>query len=178
LDPDPVREPDQFAVTVVSTFAGDEPLNLVLEAARRLPDVHFYVTGDTALADQGFLDSAPRNVVFTGYLKGENYWCRLLSSGAIMVLTTNPYSLVAGGLEGMYSSKPLLLSRQPALLEYFTKGTVFIDHTPESIAEGVRQTRERESALSRESAELAAQKRAQWSSAFQEFVGILGEAHA
>jgi glycosyltransferase involved in cell wall biosynthesis len=177
MDTDPAERPDEFAVTVVSTFAGDEPLNLIMEAAHSLPDVSFYVTGDTALAERGFLDLSPRNVTFTGYLKGNTYWCQLFSSDAIMVLTTNPHSLVAGGLEGMYSSRPLILSRQPALLGYFTQGTVFIDHTVESITEGVRQAREHACVLSKEVADLASEKRAKWAGAFQEFVEILGETH-
>ena len=171
-----VAKPGEFRVTVVSTFAGDEPLDLVLEAARRLPEVCFFILGDTTLAEKDFLDYAPRNVVFPGYLKGNDYWKQLFSSQAIMTLTTNPYSLVSGGTEGMHVGKPLILSRQPALLEYFTKGTVFIDHTVDSIVEGVRQAREHQSTLSRESAELAAEKRTNWESNFQEFVKILGEA--
>jgi glycosyltransferase involved in cell wall biosynthesis len=168
--------PSQFRVTVVSTFAGDEPLDLIIQAARRLPDVCFYITGDTTLASQEFLDSAPENVKFPGYLKGNSWWDLLFSSNAIMTLTTNPYSLVSGGTEGMYIGKPLILSRQPALTEYFTKGTVFIDHTVDSIIDGVHQARERESILSQESKELAAEKRSNWECAFQEFEEILGEA--
>lgn len=168
-------KPDEFRVTVVSTFAGDEPLDLVLEAARRLPEVCFFILGDTKLATKEFLGSAPRNVSFPGYLKGNDYWQQLFSSQAILTLTTSPHSLVAGGTEGMYLGKPLILSRQPALLEYFTKGTIFVDHTVDGMVEGVRHARECECALSRESAELAAEKHAIWESTFQKLVKILGE---
>jgi glycosyltransferase involved in cell wall biosynthesis len=172
-----VVKPGEFRVTVVSTFAGDEPLDLVLEAARRLPEVDFFILGDTTLARKEILENASQNVVFPGYLKGNDYWQQLFSSQAILTLTTNPVSLVSGGTEGMYVGKPLILSRQPALVEYFTKGTVFVDHTVDSIVEGVQQAREHQSVLSRESAELAAEKRTTWESTFQEFVKILGEGH-
>lgn len=173
VDQNVVMKSDEFRVTVVSTFAGDEPLDLVVQAAGRLPDVCFYITGDTKLAKQELLDSAPQNVIFTGYLKGNNYWNQLDLSQAIMTLTTNPHSLVAGGLEGMYMSKPLILSRQPALMEYFTKGTVFIDHTVESMVEGVQQARDNEKTLARESGELAADHCAQWNQTALEFRNIL-----
>ena len=173
---DSVTKSGTFWVTVVSTFAGDEPLELVVEAARSLPDVCFFILGDLALANKALLDSAPQNVVFTGYLKGNDYWKQLFSSQAIMTLTTDPYSLVAGGTEGMYVGKPLILSRQPALLEYFTKATVFIDHSVDSIVKGVKQTQDNLPILSRESAELAAEKSANWKITFQEFEHILGEA--
>ena len=166
-----------YRVTVVSTFAGDEPLEVVIEAARRLPEVCFYITGDTKLADHTLLESAPRNVTFTGYLRGDAYWGQLYSSNAIMTLTTNPHSLVAGGLEGMYAGKPLILSRQPALLDYFTKGTVFVDHTVESLVDGLRRVRAREDVLSLEAAALASEKDAQWSRAFKGFQTILEGAH-
>jgi glycosyltransferase involved in cell wall biosynthesis len=175
-DSSAVRVPGRFQVTVVSTFAGDEPLGLVLEAARRLPEVGFFILGDIKLAKRGFIDSAPPNVQFPGYLQGNDYWNQLFSSDAIMTLTTNPHSLVAGGTEGLFTGRPLILSRQPALLGYFTKGTVFIDHTVDSMIQGVLQARERESVLAKESTELAAEKSANWQKAFQRFVKILEEA--
>jgi glycosyltransferase involved in cell wall biosynthesis len=165
---------DKYNITVVSTFAGDEPLDLVLESAQRLPEVLFFILGDTRLVKKEFIQQAPHNIVFPGYLKGDDYWMQLLSSHAVMTLTTNPYSLVAGGLEGMYVGKPLILSRQPALIDYFIKGTVFIDHTVESMVAGIQQVQENEFTLTRESSELAAEKRARWESAFREFVKILG----
>ncbi len=172
---DGARMLDKFSVTIISTFAGDEPLDVVLEAARRLPDMCFYITGDPKLAKKELLDSAPQNVVFTGYLKGDAYWNQLLTSHTILTLTTNPHSLVAGGTEGMYIGKPLILSRQPALLEYFTKGAVFVDHSYESLVEGLKQAQERENDLARESKELAAEKSASWECEFQKLVTIMRE---
>jgi len=168
--------PGEFNVTVISTFAADEPLHLVLGAARLIPDVHCYILGDTALADRRMLDSAPGNVTFTGYLKGDAYWNQLFSSQALMTLTTTPRSLVAGGLEGMIVGKPLILSRQPVLVDYFTKGTVFVDHTVESIAEGIQQARECEATLAQEVAELAVEKRERWEETFEELLDLLGDA--
>ena len=165
---------DEFWITVVNTFAGDEPLEVVLEAARQLPNVCFYVTGETALAKKELLDSATQNVIFTGYLKGATYWEQLFSSNAVMTLTTNPHSLVAGGSEGMYMGKPLILSNQPALTEYFSKGAVFVEHTAMGIVEGVRKTREQESKLAKESKELAIEKQTNWEDRFSVFYKLLG----
>lgn len=170
--------PSQFNVTVISTFAGDEPLHLVSEAVRRLPGVCCYILGDTGLADKRLLDSAPENVTFPGYLKGDAYWNQLGSSQAIMTLTTNADSLVAGGLDGMYLGKPLILSRQSVLVDYFNKGTVFVDHTVESIADGIRQAQEHEKTLAQQVAELAIEKRERWEGTFQSFLGLLEDACA
>ncbi len=173
-----VPSPGQFNVTVISTFAPDEPVDLVSEAARRLPQVCCYILGDTALADKRLLNSAPDNVTFPGYLKGDAYWNRLGSSQAIVTLTTNQDSLVAGGLDGMYLGKPLILSRQPVLVDYFSKGAVFVDHTIESIVLGIQQALEHQKTLAVASSELAGEKRARWERIFNEFLRMLGEAGA
>jgi glycosyltransferase involved in cell wall biosynthesis len=171
----PAATLDGFKVVVISTFAPDEPLHLVVAAACVVPEVQCYILGDAALADRRLIDSAPKNVFFPGYLKADAYWSMLCSAGAIMTLTTNSDSLVAGGTEGMRLGKPLILSRQPVLVEYFDKGAVFVDHTVKSIAEGIREARERQEALAQEAATLAIEKREVWDSRFQEFVSLLGE---
>ncbi len=163
-------DPTQFDVTVVSTFARDEPLELVLGAAEQLPEIRFFILGDTALAKKTLLNAAPDNVVFPGYLLSDAYWNRLYSSRAILVLTTHPYSLLGGAQEAMVLGKPLILSRQPALTDYFTRGTVFVDHSIESIVAGVRELKQHEQSLSQEMADLAVEKRERWEVGFQELL--------
>ncbi|MGB5931840.1 MAG: glycosyltransferase [Anaerolineae bacterium] len=169
-----VANPNQYSVTVVSTFTGDEPLELVLGAAEQLPEVRFFILGDTALAKRTLLRAAPDNVVFPGYLLGDEYWNRLYSSQAVMVLTTHPYSLLSGAVEGMALGKPLILSRQPVLTDYFTKGTIFVDNSVESIVDGVRELRGQEHRLTQEIVELAAEKRERWETVFQELLALIG----
>lgn len=169
-----VADPNKFSVTVVNTFAGDEPLEPVLGAAKQLPEIHFFILGDTALAKKAILRMAPSNVVFTGYLLGNDYWNRLYSSRAVMVLTSYPYSLLGGAQEGMALGKPLIISRQPTLTEYFTKGAIFVDHSVESIVKGIRRLREQEYCLTQEIVELAAEKRERWETKFQELLALIG----
>jgi hypothetical protein len=47
----------------------------------------------------------------------------------------------------MVLEKPLVTSRTPALQHYFTAGTVFVDHEPQSIAQGIRLAFERKEEL-------------------------------
>jgi hypothetical protein len=168
-------DPEQFSVTVVSIFAEDEPLDVVVEAARTLPDVQFYITGDKRRAARGFLERAPANVHFPGYLCGNAFWNRLYSSRAIMTLTTEPYSLVSGGIEAMVMGKPNLLSRQPLLETYFTKGAVFVEHTAESIAAGVETARQEEEQLASANQELAIEKRQRWEVEFQRLLMLMAD---
>lgn len=160
-------------ITVVNTFAPDEPLKPIYQAARKLPDVRFYILGDKRFAPRGTFDNVPENVSFTGYLLGEKYWQRIMSSNAVMCLTTYPYSLLAGGQDGMLAGVPLILSRQPALTDYFTKGTIFVEHTPDSIVEGIQQIKRKEQELRREISELLEEKRLLWKKNYRAIEEIL-----
>lgn len=172
-DPSPDDRSGHFDITVVNTFAADEPLDIILQAAEQLPGVRFFILGNKQMAPKTALDSAPENVIFTDYLLGNDYWSRLAGSRAVMVLTTYPYSLLGGAQDGVALQKPLILSNQPALTEYFTKGTVFIENTVEGIITGVRSLQAQEETLRREVRELADEQCKQWDENFRQFVKML-----
>ncbi|NJO84734.1 MAG: glycosyltransferase [Blastochloris sp.] len=157
-----------FEIAVVNTFAVDEPLDIILEAARQLPDVRFSIMGDTTRGDKAMIACAPPNVVFTGYLLREAYWNCLARSRAVMVLTTYPNSLLGGAQDGVVMGKPLLLSRQPTLTEFFTKGTVFVENTTEGLIEGISQVRANEQRLLSEVADFEIEQAAAWEENFKE----------
>lgn len=168
-----VGNSDCFEIAVVNTFAVDEPLDIILDAARQLPNVRFYVMGDTAQGDPAMIASAPDNVVFTGYLRGDDYWSRLYSSRAVMVLTTYPHSLLMGAQDAIALHKPVIVSDQPALREYFTKGTVFVENTVEGIVNGTSYTVEQVNKLKREAAELSEEHIRAWEHNFNRFLSII-----
>ncbi|HOA24011.1 MAG TPA: hypothetical protein PKI52_08370 [Aggregatilineales bacterium] len=172
---DSAGEPQPFRVTVINTFAADEPLEPVLEAARRLPDVCFTVLGDTALADARTLARAPDNVEFPGYLLGDDYWRQLARSHVVMALTTYPYSLLAGGHDGLSLGKPLILSAQPALTEFYDRGVVFVENDAQSLVEGVQRIRQDEARYRREIRELADEKRREWQASFERLRALVDE---
>lgn len=163
-----------YDIAVVNTFAVDEPLEPILDAARELPDVRFLVMGDLKLAKPGLVQSAPKNVVFTDYLRKDAYWTCLYNAQAVMTLTTFPHSLLGGAQDGVALRKPLLISRQPALTEYFYKGAVFVEHTAASIVVGVKEVRVRQEALVQEVGELAIERAERWNRAFAEVEKAFG----
>lgn len=163
-----------FMVTVINTFAGDEPLEPIIQAARQLPDLLFFILGDKSKAKKGMIQDAPENVTFPGYLLSNNYWSQLYASNVIMTLTKTRYSLVSGGIEGMAVKRPLILSRQPALKDYFTKGTIFVDHSVDSIVDAVQQVQKQEDRLKREIAELSVEKRERWNVEFRRLLHLIG----
>lgn len=157
----PVRE--GFNVAFVSTFAPDEPTEAVLRAAAMLPDVHFYITGDTRKLPAGAVAGAPPNVTFTGFLDPYREYPGLLrAADAIMVLTTRNHTLQLGGCEAIAVGKPLITSDWPYLREVFSKGTVYVSDSAESIRDGVLEMRLRYGALAEDVAALRQESRREW----------------
>ncbi len=152
-----------FNVGFVSTFAPDEPLEAVLQAARLLPEVNFYITGDRRKKPAGFFEDAPPNVTFTGFLDPHRQYPGLLRAvEAVMVLTTRDHTLQLGGCEAAAVGKPLITSDWPYLREVFPKGTVFVGSRAESIAGGIREVMADHERLSREMAALRRESRQEW----------------
>lgn len=127
-------------VAFVGTFASDEPLDAVLEAAALVPDVHFYITGDTRHAQPEMVAGAPSNVTFTGFLELNGEYVGLLRAvDAVLVLTTRDHTLQLAGCEAISVGKPVVTSDWPYLRELFGRAAVFVDPSAEGISRGVRE---------------------------------------
>ncbi len=131
----------EFNVVFVGTFAPDEPLAAVLEAAAQLPDVHFYLTGDTSRQPERFFETLPPNVTCTGFLPDAQYIGLLRAADAVMVLTTRDHTLQLGGCEAVSLCQPLITSDWPFLRNFFPRGTVHVANTAAGIHAGVRTMR-------------------------------------
>jgi glycosyltransferase involved in cell wall biosynthesis len=164
---------DGMRVAVVNSFAPDEPLAEILEAAGALPDVRFHVTGGLRRAPEGLIASAPGNVDFTDYLPDDRYFALLASSDAVMCLTTRDHTMQRGACEALSLGTPIITSRWPLLQEYFHQGTVHVDSDAASIRAGVEELRcglasYREGILA-----LREERRAEWRSASASMRGML-----
>ena len=165
--------PGEPEFVYVGTFGGDEPVGIILEAARELPNVRFYILGDTELARREWIENAPPNVTFTGYVKGNTYWHRLNSARALIILTTHAHSLLGGAMDGLYIDKPVILSDQPTLREYFSKGAVLIPNTSDGIQSGIREILANEERYKQEMRELRLEVETRWKNNFQSLKSII-----
>jgi glycosyltransferase involved in cell wall biosynthesis len=130
---------NKFNIAFVSTFAHDEPLAEVLCAAKELPDVNFYITGNKNRKPKSFFEKSPTNVTFTGFLDPYIEYPGLLRAvDAVMVLTTRDHTLQLGGCEAVAVGKPLITSNWQNLKDVFPKGTVYVSSSAESIIEGIK----------------------------------------
>jgi glycosyltransferase involved in cell wall biosynthesis len=152
----------KFNLAFVSTFAPDEPLDAVVKAAKLLPEVHFYITGDDTRVSKGFLESLPVNVTCTGFLPDEQYIGLLRAVDAVMVLTTRDHTLQLGGCEAISVGKPLITSDWTYLRGIFAKGTVYVSNSAESIRDGVLLVQRGHEELEKESLALRRDSRQEW----------------
>jgi glycosyltransferase involved in cell wall biosynthesis len=151
-----------FNVAFISTFAPDEPLDAVLKAAAQLPEVHFYITGDTRRKPKSFFDNLPTNVTCTSFLPDDQYIGLLGAVDAIMALTTRDHTLQLGGCEAVSVGQPLITSDWPFLRDFFSQGTVYVANTSDSIRDGILKMQKRHKNLQREMMTFRQDKRKEW----------------
>lgn len=127
----------RFNVAMVNTFAPDEPLAEVLQAATQSPEVHFYVTGKLKQNNADIVRQAPTNVHFTDFLPNEDFYSLLNTAQAVMCLTTRNHTMQRGACEALSLGKPIITSNWPLLRQYFNKGTMHVNNDAEDIRRGV-----------------------------------------
>lgn len=164
-----------FNVVVVSTFADDEPLEEVFEAAAGLPGAHFYVTGKKSQARASLLAGAPQNVHFTDFLPDEAYYGLMRSGDAIMCLTTRDHTMQRGACEALSLGKPIITSDWPLLRGYFNKGAVHVANDGDGIRAGVQTMRANYPEYQSGIDDLRAEQAQEWQRQSAELVRLLND---
>jgi glycosyltransferase involved in cell wall biosynthesis len=154
--------PETFTVAVVCSFNYDEPVVAILEAAARLPEVQFYVTGNPKHLPAHLRASLPQNVTLTGFISTPAYGGLLTDADAVMTLTTLDHTMLRGAYEAIYQGTPVIVSDWPILRESFSEGAVHVDNSADAIAEAVRTMRDDHAAYRAGAARLREQKLERW----------------
>lgn len=125
-------------VVFICTYAADEPYREVIEAARLLPpSVQVHITGNPTSA--GLPEDLPPNVRIRGFLPSGEYEQLLCQADVLVDLTSMENCLVCGAYEAVGLHKPLVTSDTAALRAYFSRGTVFAQHTAPALAAAIEQ---------------------------------------
>jgi hypothetical protein len=125
----------KFKITLICTWAADEPVAEFLKAACKIENAEFYVTGK--VKNQNFPQKYS-HVNFPGFLSRDEYIKLIASSDLIVDLTTRENCLVCGGYEGVGVEVPLLLSKTESLQATFDYGVVFCENTESEITIGLQ----------------------------------------
>lgn len=139
----PWRPPEgRPRVLFVGVFGTDEPVDVVLDAAAVLPDVDVLVTGDPAHSPQRLRPRLEHglspNVRLLGFLGPEDYRRAVEEAHVVLVLTTEPTSVVRAGYEAVYAGRPLVLTGSATLREVFPHA-VHVENDAASVAAGIRE---------------------------------------
>lgn len=161
---EPFPRPEAFTVAVVCSFNYDEPVAAIVDAARALPDVRFFVTGNPKHLDPDLARRLPPNVTLTGFLSVPAYGGLLRGADAVMTLTTRDHTMLRGAYEAIYQDTPVIVSDWALLRESFDEGAEHVDNTPGSIAAAIERIRRAPGEYRRGAASLRARKRQQWES--------------
>lgn len=160
-------------VLFVCTFGRDEPVSAFVEAAGQLPEVAFKVTGDLRKAPDGLAEAAPANVSFVGFLRGRDYPAALASADLIVVLTTEPTSVVKAGYEAVYAERPLLLSDWSAGREAFPL-SAFAHNSSTALARGISAALENIEAMRSRTQEARLRQETRWTEQRQALEQLIG----
>jgi hypothetical protein len=130
-------------VMVVATYAADEPIAEIIEAARALGDQYqLSITGRETKLPAEQRARLPSNVRQTGFLAEEAYWELMRDSHIVLDLTLKPNCLVCGAYESLAVLRPMVLTGNPATVDLFGKVAVFpAEHDAKSIAECLQRSR-------------------------------------
>lgn len=126
-------------VVVISTFASDEPILEIVEAARVLgSDFEFTFTGRPNDLARSVEQIRPFNVQFAGFLESAEYWRLLRESSVIVDLTLKPACLVCGAYEAISVRRPVILSEDQQTKAWFGDAAVYTGNSRWSIAATVK----------------------------------------
>ena len=118
------------------SYANDEPVEQLMEAARLTPNIDYVLTGAPPAK---VAEVAPNNVRFTGYLDHDSYWQAVQASWGVVALTTRDHTMQRAGYEALICGQGVLTSNFSVLSDFFEDAAVYTEPDAESIANGVRE---------------------------------------
>lgn len=157
----------------ICTFAPDEPLMELLEAARRLPEITVQITGDLRRLPVEARRAAPDNVEWLGYLVGDAYVSALADADVLLALTCRSESVQRSAHEAVDALRPLVLSEWPHTRELFPYA-VLVENDPDSITAGIEEAFRRCDELSAVAPEAREIQHRRWRKQIVELRAALG----
>lgn len=154
-------------VTLISSFAEDEPIEEFIEASLEVPQSHtLVVTGRKERAGR-LLRFEQAGVRFSGFLPLSDYEELIAGSDVLVDLTTRDDCLVCGAYEALSVGTPLILSDSEALRSTFGSGPIYAKNEKEDYVQGIIFGLERSSELRSAMASARDRFETQWEEQFR-----------
>lgn len=120
-------------------LASDEPIAEFIQSVRLLPDIKFVMTWYTERLPAELRPDLPDNLVFTGYLEIDEFNDLFRNAGAAISLTTQQGTQPSAAAEAIAFGVPIILSDSETARLLYRDVPVFVENTPQSIADGVSE---------------------------------------
>ena len=165
---------DGFNVVYVCTFSPDEPVDAVIAAAKALPEINFYVTGNLKYAAADIHERVPTNMTLTGFIPHKEYVALIKGCDVIMSLTTRNNTMQNGAYEAMEVGVPIITSNWPVLRQTITIGTIHVDNTAKELIDAVEKMQKEHLRYVEEVRLLREERLKVWQENFSSMLQILG----
>jgi glycosyltransferase involved in cell wall biosynthesis len=147
------------------SFAADEPIKEIFQAARLAPEITFIVSGRSERAEKNGHDinNLPTNVVLPGFLSLDIFDDLLCEVDVVMGLTKEEGIQLSVCNEALGFDKPLVTSNTKILRKLFGQAAVLVDSSdPKSIVDGCRWALANSNEMTSKSKMLAAERLDFW----------------
>jgi glycosyltransferase involved in cell wall biosynthesis len=137
-------------ILIICSFNSDEPIDVIIESIRKLPDYKFIITADINKLQPTQRQQLRQlnNLHLTGFLSKEDYQDLLCSSLAALVLTTRDSTQPSGACEALSSDTQLIVSETDLTRKLFGDWAILVDNSAESIVSAIRSLELKELELS------------------------------
>jgi glycosyltransferase involved in cell wall biosynthesis len=170
LTPSPINASLLVKIAVICGYGKDEPIQEIIESARNLPDVQFFLTGKSKKIN---IIHKPNNINFTGYLADSDYGKLLQSVNIIMALSNREDTVLCGAYEAVGLTKPLITSDTLVLKTYFNKGTIHTANNAQAIVQAIKTAQANLERLYNEMLVLRKEKIETWQKQFEPVEALL-----
>ena len=164
-----------FSVAVICSFDYDEPVGVIWETARALPDVRFLVTGNPDKLTPELRDNVPPNLTLTGFLDNAAYGQLLREANVVMAVTDGKHKMLRGAYEAIYEGTPIVISESPMLRQEFDKGSILVDNDARLFAAAIRDVQNNLGKYRQEASELRERKKTRWQQNKQLLLSKIGK---
>ena len=126
-------------IIVPWSFAPDEPINELIQAAAALPDIIFVMTWFAEKLPPGVRNSLPPNLILSGYLDDEDFNTLFSKSIAAIVLTTREGTQPSAASEAIVLGIPLIVSDLNTTRQLYDNMPIYTKNTSEGIREAAQE---------------------------------------
>lgn len=125
----------------IASYSPDEPLEIVFDVARSMPNVNIYITGNIKKARKHFVEHCKKfkNIILTGFLPTEKYNSYIKGSTAVIALTTLDNTMQRGAYTALSYNVPIITSNWSLLKDSFYKGTVHIENNAIGLENAIKE---------------------------------------